>query len=107
VLIAASTVMSPARLNQAVTQPQARPPKRQPQWYKPPAVGKALATWAMVAATHREKRLTSGHPIPRLAPPALLKPMWNDVMPPERMQMMASERAKLEKPLIRRASSWR
>ena len=70
-------------------------------------MGKALATWAMVAATPSENRATRGHPSPRLAPPALLKPTWNEVMPPERMQMMASEMAKLENPLIRRASSCR
>lgn len=42
-----------------------------------------------------------------LAPPALLKPTWNDVMPPARMQMIESEMAKFENPLIRRASSCR
>ena len=30
----------------------------------------------------------------------------NDVMPPARMQMIEKEMAKLEKPLMRRASSW-
>jgi len=37
---------------------------------------------------------------------AALKPSWKEVMPPARMQMMEKEMAKLEKPLIRRDSSW-
>ena len=105
-LIAPSTVTSPARLNQAVTQPQARPPRMEPQWYRPPAVGKADATWAMVAATVSENRQTSGQPSPMPAPPAPPSPTWNEVIPPARMQMIDSEMAKLEKADIRRANSW-
>src|SRR3982751_5583644 len=55
-LIAARTVTRPARLNQAVAQPQPRPPRIDAQWYRPPAVGKAEATWPIVAATASEKR---------------------------------------------------
>ncbi len=46
-----------------------------------------------------------GQPMPIAAPPALLSPAWNEVMPPARMQMMENEMAKFEKPLIRRDSS--
>src|SRR5437868_15424829 len=104
--MAARTVIKPARLNQAVAQPQPRPPRIAAQWYSPPAVGNADATWAIVNATTSEKRHTSGQPSPIAAPPTPQKPMWNEVTPPARMQMMDSDRAKLEKPLIRRANSW-
>ena len=46
-----------------------------------------------------------GQPIPMEAPPAALKPSWNEVMPPARMQMMENEMAKFENPLIRRDNS--
>src|ERR1700731_4749920 len=105
-LMAARTVTRPARLNQAVAQPQPRPPRIDAQWDSPPAVGKADATWAMVSATTSENRHTSGKPKPMAAPPPPQKPRWREVPPPPRMQMMDSDRAKWEKPLIRRASSW-
>ena len=60
----------------------------------------------MAAATISEKAQESGQPMPMEAPPAALKPSWKEVMPPARMQMMENEMAKLEKPLIRRDSSW-
>ena len=44
--------------------------------------------------------------MPIEAPPAALKPSWKEVMPPARMQMIEKEMAKLEKPLMRRDSSW-
>ena len=60
----------------------------------------------MEAATIREKAQDSGQPMPIAAPPAALKPSWKEVIPPARMQMMEKEMAKLEKPLMRRDSSW-
>src|SRR5436305_14674618 len=100
--MAARTIISPARLSHAVPQPQPLPPRIDAQWYSPPAVGNAEATWPIVAATAREKRETSGQPSPIAAPPTLHRPRWNDVMPPATMQMIASEMAKLENPLMRR-----
>ena len=54
-------------------------------------MGKAEATWAIVAAKARATRLTSGQPRPTLAPPAAPSPIGNDVIPPARMQMIDSE----------------
>ena len=73
-LIAASTVTSPARLNHAANQPIPRPPNNDAQWYIPPAVGKAEAIWAMVAATQREKTTAKGQPIPIAAGPTAQNP---------------------------------
>ena len=105
-LIAASTVISPARLNQAVAQPQPRPPRIAAQWYSPPAVGNVEASCPIVAATASANKLTSGHPRPIDAPPTLHRPRWNDVTPPARMQMIDKDNAKFENPPSRRASSW-
>src|SRR5262245_63295737 len=104
--MAARTVTSPARLNQAVAQPQPRPPRIDAQWYSPPAVGNAEATCPIVAATTRANRQPSGQPRPIEAPPTLHRPRWNEVMPPARMQRIDIETAKLEKPLRRRSNSW-
>src|SRR4051812_13454757 len=104
--MAARTVTSPARLNQAVTQPQPLPPRMLAQWYSPPAVGKAEATWPMVSATTSENRQQVGQPSPMLAPPTLHRPTWKDVTPPARMQMIDSDRAKLENAPSPRCSSW-
>ena len=60
----------------------------------------------MEAVTISEKAQESGQPRPIEAPPAPLKPSWKEVIPPARMQMMEKEIAKLEKPLMRRDSSW-
>ena len=54
-------------------------------------MGKAEATWAIVAASASATRLTSGQPRPMLAPPAAHRPTGNDVMPPARMQMIDRE----------------
>ena len=35
----ATTKIMPSKLNHAVHQPKPLPPKIEPQWYKPPAVG--------------------------------------------------------------------
>src|SRR5271165_4023758 len=80
-LIAASTVTSPTRLNQAVAQPQPRPPRIDAQWYRPPAVGKAEASWPIVAETTSANRETSGQTRPIAEPPALQSPRWNEVTP--------------------------
>src|SRR3954463_11534265 len=105
-LIAASTVTSPTRLNQAVPQPQPRRPRMPAQWYSPPAVGNADATCPIAAATQSENRQASGQPSPTAAPPTEQKPTWNEVNPPARMQMIDSDRAKFENPPSTRASSW-
>src|SRR5215468_6128684 len=104
--MAASTVISPARLNQAVAQPQPRPPRIADQWYSPPAVGNVEASCPIVAATARANRPASGQPRPIAAPPTLHNPRWNDVTPPARMQMIDRDNAKFEKAPSRRASSW-
>src|SRR6516164_9024443 len=102
--MAARTVTSPARLNQAVAQPQPRPPRIADQWYSPPAVGKVEASWPIVAATASANRLTSGQPRPIDAPPTPQNPRWNDVIPPARMQLIDRDNAKFENPPSRRAS---
>src|SRR5260370_35714398 len=94
--MAARTASRPSRLNQAVTQPQPRPPRMAAQWYSPPAVGKADATCPMVNATTSANSDASGQPRPIDAPPTLHRPIWNDVTPPARMQMSVSDRAALE-----------
>src|SRR5437868_10435780 len=100
--MAARTVIKPARLNQAVAQPQPRPPRMAAQWYSPPAVGNADATWPIVSATSSENRQHSGQPNPTAAPPTLHRPTWNDVTPPARMQTTDSEMAKFENaPMLR------
>src|SRR5204863_137276 len=68
--------------------------------------GNAEATCPIVAATANEYRQTSGQPRPTATPPAPQKPRWKVVMPPARMQMIDSEMAKLENPLMRRSNSW-
>ena len=40
-----------------------------------------------VKATTSEKRATTGHPSPIAAPPTLQRPRWNEVTPPDRMQI--------------------
>ena len=102
--MAPSTVTSPIRFSQAVSQPQPRPPSTLPQWYSPPAVGYALAICAMPSANSRETRQPIGQPIPMLAPPMLLIPWPSELIPPERMQMIENEMAKLEDPFMRRSS---
>ena len=69
-------------------------------------MGKAEATCAMARATHSDSRQQAGQPSPIAAPPTLENPCGNDVMPPATMQMIDSEMAKFENPLIRRSSSW-
>ena len=61
------------------------------QWYSPPAVGKAEATCAIVAAKAIASSVPANQPTTTPPPPAALKPRWNDVMPPAKMQMMDSE----------------
>ena len=92
-------------MNQAVAQPQPRPPRIELQWYRPPAVGYAEAIWAIAIATINANRAPTGQPMPIDAPPAALRPVPNAVMPPATMQMIANEIAKLENPLMRRESS--
>ena len=73
-LMAARAVTKPARLNQAVPQPQPRPPRMAAQWYSPPAVGNADAICPIVAATASDNRHMTGHPSPMAAPPTLQYP---------------------------------
>ena len=54
----------------------------------------------------QREQAAGGQPSPMAAPPTLQNPCGNDVMPPARMQMIDSEMAKFENPLIRRSSSW-
>ena len=91
--MAASTVTSPARLNQAVVQPQPRPPRMVAQWYRPPAVGYREASCPMVAATAMEKQTMSGQPTPMAAPPTLESASGNEVAPPARIPMIDREMA--------------
>ena len=44
--------------------------------------------------------------MPIEAPPAPAVAWASELMPPDRMQMMENETAKLEKTLMRRSSSW-
>ncbi|MCY1375807.1 hypothetical protein D9M69_632480 [compost metagenome] len=60
----------------------------------------------MATANTRETRQPSGQPMPMAAPPAPEVPWASEFIPPERMQMMEKEMAKLEKPPIRRDRSW-
>ncbi len=60
----------------------------------------------MATANTPEIMQPSGQPMPMEAPPAPDVPWASELMPPERMQMMEKEIAKLEKPPIRRDSSW-
>ncbi len=85
-------------MNRAVAQPKPRPPRIEAQWYRPPAVGNADATWPIVSAMQSVSALHTGRPMPMPAPPTLQEPIWNDVMPPAMMQMIENEIAKLEKP---------
>src|SRR4051812_14365051 len=68
----ATTKIRPSRLYQAVAQPQPLPPRIEPQWYRPPAVGYADAIWAIANATMKANKLPSGQPMPIEAPPAAL-----------------------------------
>src|SRR5450432_3966424 len=63
-LTAAVTKISPNRLSQAVAQPQPLPPRIELQWYRPPAVGNAEATWAMHRATINAKPKPIGQTMP-------------------------------------------
>ncbi|HVK10144.1 MAG TPA: hypothetical protein VM597_15355, partial [Gemmataceae bacterium] len=71
----------------------------------PPALGNADATWPMVSATAREKRQHRGQPMPMAAPPTLLRPIGNEVIPPARTQMVDIARAKLANGPIARAGA--
>ncbi len=60
----------------------------------------------MPSAKSSEIRLPIGQPMPIAAPPMLLMPWPSELMPPERMQIIEKETAKLENPLMRRDNSW-
>jgi hypothetical protein len=51
-------------------------------------------------------RQPSGQPMPMEAPPAPAVAWASELFPPDRMQMMENDTAKLEKTLIRRSNSW-
>src|SRR5271155_3024260 len=104
--MAPSTVTKPSKLNQAVRQPVNRLPRIEPQWYSPPADGKADAICAIAKPKQAESITLSGQLRPIAAPPTPLVAWAIEVMPPARMQIMENEIAKFEKRLSRRASSW-
>ncbi len=60
----------------------------------------------MQIAKTPETRQPSGQPIPIAAPPAPEVPWASELMPPDRMQMIENEIAKLENKPMRRSSSW-
>ena len=60
----------------------------------------------MASANTPEIRQPTGQPIPIAAPPAPEVAWARELMPPESMQMMEKEIAKLEKAPMLRASSW-
>ena len=60
----------------------------------------------MQMANTAEIRQPSGQPIPMAAPPAPDVACASELMPPDKMQMIENEIAKLEKEPIRRESSW-
>ncbi|MNR62561.1 hypothetical protein D3C85_1846240 [compost metagenome] len=60
----------------------------------------------MAMANTPEIRQPIGQPMPMAAPPAPEVPWARELMPPERMQMIEKEIAKLEKTPIRRESCW-
>src|SRR4051794_11692829 len=100
-----STVIRPSRLNQAVSQPVKRLPSIEPQWYRPPAVGKAEAICAMASPKVPDMNTPSGQPSPSAAPPAPEVACAKELTAPARMQMIEKEMAKLEKPVRRRDNS--
>jgi hypothetical protein len=55
---------------------------------------------------HTRNETPSGQPRPIAAPPAPEVAWPSELMPPDRMQMIENEMAKLEKRLIDRSSSW-
>ena len=59
----------------------------------------------MPMANTPEMRQPTGQPMPIDAPPAPAVACPSELMPPERMQMMENETAKLEKALMRRSNS--
>src|SRR5215212_8752354 len=93
-----TTKIRPSRLNQAVSQPQNFPPRIEPQWYKPPAVGYAEAICPMLKATNRLNRPPTNQPTNAPPPPVELKAAANEEIPPARMQMIENEIAKFENP---------
>ncbi len=60
----------------------------------------------MATAKTSDTKQPSGQPMPIAAPPAPDVACASELMPPERMQMMEKETAKLENWLILLSSSW-
>ncbi|MCY1401493.1 hypothetical protein D9M71_166120 [compost metagenome] len=60
----------------------------------------------MAMANTPEIRQPSGQPMPIDAPPAPEVPWASELMPPDRMQMIEKEMAKLENTPMRRDSCW-
>lgn len=63
---------------------------------QPPAVGKALAICAMARANMAGTRQPTIQPMPAPAPPMPPSACGNELMPPDRMQMIENEIAKFE-----------
>ena len=80
-------------------------PRIEPQWYRPPAVGYAEEICASASAKSPEMTTPRGQPIPIAAPPAPEVACPSELIPPDTMQMIEKEMAKLENLLILRSSS--
>src|SRR5207249_1152409 len=103
-LMPAVIVTCPIMFNHAVSQAHPLPPRRNAQKYRPPAVGYADASSAMLAATASVKKLTTGQPTVLTIGPASFSPYPYRRIAPVRIEMIEKLTAKLEKPPISRKS---